>query len=312
MTVKDGSAALVFLILYAILLVVTLFAFGTRRVSFCHHIAVLVYIIIRLAAQALGFAFSILTYEAVGLHVAYTILTAEGYFILVSALLHYIIAWQIRYTKDRQSWIVPPWPPGTPFLERLKDCFCFFGPKRRPMFFVQFFLNSANGLIIGGGSLLGSGISSTTTLEMFQLHLLRGVTPKAMRGTGQALLLCLNLFMLYCVIDAMRQWRRERPDRPVHPTLQILLIAGSFLVVRGVYGVLGAVLPAFNYFSPNNYDEGGLTQKFLISEYLLGATMECLACLLLMYTYFTSRDDPPSDEPALASQENVEKSDKDV
>jgi hypothetical protein len=118
------------------------------------------------------------------------------------------------------------------------------------------------------------------------------VTAKAMRTAGQAIFLTINVFLLYCIVDTIRQSRRENPGKGTHPTLLLLLATWPFLFVRGLYGVLSGVLPAFNYFNPNNYGETGLLDSFVISEYIMGTTMEWTSCTLLMATYLTSRNDP--------------------
>jgi hypothetical protein len=118
------------------------------------------------------------------------------------------------------------------------------------------------------------------------------VTAKAMRTAGQAIFLTINVFLLYCIVDTIRQSRREKPGKGTHPTLLLLLATWPFLFVRGLYGVLSGVLPAFNYFNPNNYGETGLLDSFVISEYIMGTTMEWTSCTLLMATYLTSRNDP--------------------
>jgi hypothetical protein len=74
--------------------------------------------------------------------------------------------------------------------------------------------------------------------------------------------------------------------------LLLLLATWPLLFVRGLYGVMSGVLPAFNYFNPNNYGDTGLLNSFVISEYIMGTTMEWTSCALLMATYLTSRNDP--------------------
>jgi hypothetical protein len=118
------------------------------------------------------------------------------------------------------------------------------------------------------------------------------VTAKVMRTVGQSVFLTINVFLLYCIVDAIRQWRRENPSKGTHPTLHVLLAIWPLLFVRGLYGVMSGVLPAFNYFNPNNYGQTGLTSAFVASEYIMGTTMEWSSCTLLMVTYITSRDDP--------------------
>jgi hypothetical protein len=139
---------------------------------------------------------------------------------------------------------------------------------------------------VTGGSLLAGGHNS---VKDFNANL---PTAKAMRTTGQSIFLAINACLLYCIIDTIRQSRREKPDQETHPTLFILLAVWPLLFIRGLYGVMSGVLPAFNYFNPNNYAATGLTTSFVTSEYIMGTTMEWTSCTLLMFTYYTSRNDP--------------------
>jgi hypothetical protein len=146
-------------------------------------------------------------------------------------------------------------------------------------------LIGANCLIISGGSLLAGGHNNVRDFNA-NLH-----TAKAMRLAGQGIFLSINVFLLYCIFDAIRQFRRERPGSRVHPTLYLLLATWPLLFVRGLYGILSSLLTAFNYFSPTNYGAHGLTDSFIVSEYILSTTMEWSSCALLMLTYITSRND---------------------
>ena len=122
-------------------------------------------------------------------------------------------------------------------------------------------------------------------------------TAKIMRTVGQSIFLSINAFLLYCILDTIRQARRENPlKRSIHPTLLILLAIWPCLIVRGLYGILSGVLPAFNYFNPDNYGATGLKDSFLVSEYIMGTTMEWTSCTMLMLTYFTSKGDPKKDD----------------
>ena len=137
-----------------------------------------------------------------------------------------------------------------------------------------------------GGSLLAGGSNS---VKDFDSNLL---TAKIMRTVGQSIFLAINVFLLYCILDTIRQSREENPNKRTHPTLLIFLAIWPCLFIRGLYGVMSGVLPAFNYFNPDNYGETGLTDSFLASEYIMGTTMEWVSCTMLMLTYITSRDDP--------------------
>jgi hypothetical protein len=146
-------------------------------------------------------------------------------------------------------------------------------------------LIAANAIIISGGSMLAGGRDD---VRDFDASLTKA---KAMRVAGQSIFLIINIFLLYCIYDAIRKFKHERGGR-VHRTLLLLLATWPLLFVRGLYGILASVVPAFNYFSPSNYGEHGLVERFVISEYILSTTMEWASCTLLMMTYITSRNDP--------------------
>jgi hypothetical protein len=59
---------------------------------------------------------------------------------------------------------------------------------------------------------------------------------------------------------------------------------------------MSGVLPAFNYFNPDNYGESGMTSSFVISKYVMGTATEWISCMLLMLTYFTSVNNPEVDD----------------
>lgn len=69
-----------------------------------------------------------------------------------------------------------------------------------------------------------------------------------------------------CIIYTIKQSRREVPSRPFygHPTLLILVLTWPFLGVRGIFGVLQAVLTKLNYYYPGNYNETGFIDQFVI------------------------------------------------
>jgi hypothetical protein len=215
---------------------------------------------------------------------------AEGYFTLVICTYRFLINWQYHNLESHDSWLEARDPPETPMYRRILDSFILFGPKRRPMNFVHIFLLGANSIIIAGGSMLANGPNNTKDFD----KVLR--TAKAMRVTGQSVFLSITTFLLYCILDAIRQYKLEQQGRKrVHPTLYLLLAAWPLLFVRGIYGILAAVLPAFSYFNPSNYGANGLEESFVASEYVLSTVMEWSSCSLLMLTYFTSRNDPPED-----------------
>jgi hypothetical protein len=150
------------------------------------------------------------------------------------------------------------------------------------MTIMRIIINMAISIIITGGSMIAGGHNN---VQDFNPNMRAG---KALRIAGQSIFLSITVFLLYCIYDAIRQSKREHPSRHVHPTLYLLLATWPLLFVRGLYGVLSSSVTAFNYFSPTNYGEHGLTTSFVVSEYILSTTMEWISCLLLMLTYVTS------------------------
>jgi hypothetical protein len=154
----------------------------------------------------------------------------------------------------------------------------------RPMAIIHNLLVVANSIIIVGGAMLAG-----RTQQQFEANL---PTARDMRVTGQSIFLAINTYLLYCILSTIREFKSDHPERSVHPTLYLLLAAWPLLFVRGLYGILSSVVPQFNYFSFSNYGPNGLTDAFVVSEYVLSTTMEWTSCALLMSTYITSLHDP--------------------
>ncbi|KIM37935.1 hypothetical protein M413DRAFT_448197 [Hebeloma cylindrosporum] len=286
---SEASAALVYLILYAILFAFMLYGYATGHLRFrSRYTVVLFHVTVRLASQATGLAFGLVGYANTSLLVAYFILGAEGYFTLVLCTYRFLISWHNHNLASHDSWLEPRFPPGTPAFKRFLLSFALFGPTRRPMAVMHNLLIGANAIIITGGNMVGGGSDS---VEDFRTNP-NLLTSKILRTVGQSIFLSINVFLLYCILDTIRQSRSENPRKRTHPTLLILLAIWPCLFVRGMYGVLSGVLPAFNYYNPDNYEATGLKNSFIVSEYIMGTTMEWVSCTMLMVTYLTSRNDP--------------------
>ncbi|KDQ49806.1 hypothetical protein JAAARDRAFT_212021 [Jaapia argillacea MUCL 33604] len=282
----EARAALVFLILYAILFFILDFAYLTRRLRLrSRYTVILFHVTVRLASQATGLAFGVVGYNNIKLLVAYFILGAEGYFTLVLCAYRFLISWQVHNLACHNSWLEPLHAPGTPTYRKFLDSFKLFGPRRRPMAVIHNLLIVANTIIIVGGSLITGGAQNSTQFKNLP-------QAKGMRTAGQAIFLSMSIFLLYCIYDTIQQSKQERKSYNAHPTLYILLAAWPCLFIRGVYGILAPTVPIFNYFDFSNYGPNGLIDGFVISEYIMGTSMEWTACLLLMVTYITSRNDP--------------------
>ncbi|KAG6809506.1 hypothetical protein H0H92_015994 [Tricholoma furcatifolium] len=294
----ESKAALVFLVLYTVLFCLLKIGYLTRRLKLrSRYSIVTLHVSIRLAAQAAGFAFGIVGYTDIGLLIAYFILGAEGYFTLVLCAFRFLVSWQYHNLEARDSWLEPREPPDTPYLQRIRNSFRMFGQERRPMAFMHYLLVIANCLIVVGGAML-AGSPSGKKGQRLSLQ-----KAKAIRAAGQAIFLAINGVLLLCILWTMRKTRSE--GKRVHPTLFLLLAAWPFLFTRGIYGVMSAIYNPFNYFYAGNYVKDGLSDSYVISEYLLATTMEWTSCALLMLTWYTSRNDPP--KVPLAKWESQEK-----
>jgi hypothetical protein len=198
----------------------------------------------------------------------------------------FVISWQYNNSTSRDSWLEPKNPSNTPRFKKILNSFSPFGSggAPHPMAIIHHLLAAANIVVIAGGSVL-AGVDPAE----FNQHM---PTAKGLRATGQAIFLAINIFLLLSIISVIQQSKREHPGKGIHPTLTILLATWPLLFVRGLYGLLAAVVPTFNYFDQSNYGEMGLKNYFVISEYTLSTTMEWASCTLLMATYITSRSDP--------------------
>ncbi|GAA5843323.1 hypothetical protein JCM11251_007285 [Rhodosporidiobolus azoricus] len=145
--------------------------------------------------------------------------------------------------------------------------------SRAPIALLHWALISANALIIAGSSIMAGAIGEEGKEGEV-------TTGKALRVAGTAVFLALaQVFLLLCLKSLRRQ-----ADR----TIALITTLWPFLTVRGVYGIISVVLPAYSYSSSQAYTEDGFTSTFLIGEHVLGTAMEWLACGCLIATHYSS------------------------
>lgn len=74
-----AGAALVFAVLYSVILGWLVFHFATRRFSFnSRWTLLLLHVLIRVVSQALGVAFGVLVFDNIGIFIAYLVLSTSG------------------------------------------------------------------------------------------------------------------------------------------------------------------------------------------------------------------------------------------
>jgi len=208
--------------------------------------------------------------------------SAEGHFTLVLCTYRFLVSWLCHNSTTR---LEPRHLLGTPFSEWFRDSFRIFRKDKTvgPMAILNTLLTFSNTLIIVGALLV---IGSNARQAERNMPIARD-----MRVLGQSVFLCITIYLLFCIIDSIHQYKQDHPDTRVHPTLYLLLATWPCLFVRGLYGILSPVVTMFNFLSPSNSGPDGLTDGYVISEYLLSTTMEWISCALLMMTYVSSRND---------------------
>ncbi|BGP43941.1 hypothetical protein JCM10449v2_007998, partial [Rhodotorula kratochvilovae] len=192
---------------------------------------------------------------------------AEGYFSLIICAFRFLVVWQ----QDRLgiSWLEPRIPKSLPRRAKLQ------AHLRAPLATVHWALIAANALIISGSSVLAGTIGEEDGADL-QDRERRG---KALRVAGTAVFLVIVQGFLLLCLHAMRRHGRDR-------TLALVALTWPFLTIRGVYGIVAVVLPAYSYSSAAAYTSTGFTSRFLAGEYAMGTAPEWIACGLLLATHF--------------------------
>lgn len=265
-----GIASSVFLALYTVLFAYLLFGYATKRFTLRSRWTLLLFhVTIRLAAQAVGIAFAVIGYSATGLLVASLVLSAEGYFSLMLCLLRLLISWQRRNTAERHSWLAGPKnPPQTSTVRRIIEGLTLVGVARTPINFIHWvrctlfcspygtllmhptqsqILITANVLIIVGGSLLAGGTKDAR--DNWSENSDKLTTSKAIRGAGQGVFLSLTLFIFVCVHSSLRRAyspQASADERRTRNVLLVLACTAPFMIARGVFGLLQAVVDKLN------------------------------------------------------------------
>ncbi|KAL9931644.1 hypothetical protein V8E36_009442 [Tilletia maclaganii] len=294
-----GIVSFVFLVLYAILFVALLYGFATAQLKFKSRWSlVLFHVTLRLAAQSVGIAFAVIGYKDAGLLIAYLVLGAEGFFSLVLCTSRFLVSFHNHTFGD--SWLEPKAHRKLPLSKRIGSSFVISKRARKRQYangeslqtnwmaFVHWLLIAGNTIIITGGSMLSNAVDSSngTLIDPQKYH-----TGKAMRAAGQAIFLAIMVALLGAIILTIKQYRakaaRNGHKTPVHGHLflLILLAVSPFLLVRGIFGVLQAVVESLGYYSPSTYEPGGLATEFVVKEGILAIAMEWTTCAFLLTTW---------------------------
>lgn len=272
MALSDGGiAAAVFLALYSVFLVLMIYVV-VKKGFLTLYSFILFFSLFRFAGQLCGLVYAKLGPDHYQWLIAYLVFGAEGYFTLIFAAFRFSCRAQVE--TYGLSWVLDSKPKiNFPILR-------FFTLSWKAIF--HWTLIPANAMVIAGGSML-AGIDYDRLLEEHN----KVVTSKILRTVGQALFLtmtiCLVLLNLYI-------FAKERIRN--HITIAVMM-AGPFLLVRGIFGILSIYIDLMNYYQLSNYTQNGsVGHKLVVYEYVLSTTMEFVAAVILMSKYWFDERHP--------------------
>ncbi|KAJ6620485.1 hypothetical protein B0H10DRAFT_1946037 [Mycena sp. CBHHK59/15] len=308
----EAGAALAFLLGYLVVFAWMLFAYLNYLIKWrSRYSLIFFHVIVRIASQACGIGFGILGFRNTSLFLAFLILGAEGYFSLVLCAFRFLVSWHQHNLASGSSWLEPreTHDPNAPKPNKSRKLlvFIFLGPfalliyRNNPMVAIHSILVISNfAIIIGGAYLAGADyndINSRDTQHRLEIS-------KITRTAGQSVFLACNALLLVAILITIRnnlrygdRSNRKRSGPGIHLTLILILLAWFPLMVRGVFGILQSVIFGLSYFDPENYTDSGFKPYFTVIEYELGVFPEWLTCVILNFTYVTSRPDSPRATP---------------
>ncbi|WWC69815.1 uncharacterized protein I206_103758 [Kwoniella pini CBS 10737] len=318
----EGIGGVVFLILYLINFCILTFGFSTRRISFRSVYSFLLFhVCLRLSAQSVSIVTGTKDHLDTGLLIAFFVLGAEGYFSLVLCAYRFLIhhhqhvypvsgSWlEGKPNKDKHTGKKDPWYVR---LKRAMTARNGDGTKDPwVMTIIHWTLIGANTIIIIGGT-RATGVDYTKPDFWKRIH-----DGQVLRAVGQAIFLAINVLLAVFLFLSVSQDRNpngtlpagwnyffrvkgihgaiDAADRPfirsISPDLLVLVIAWPPLIVRGIFGLLQALVNPINYASPAAYGSiTGFTKLFIALENVFSVLPEWTACCLLCTTMFFKVD----------------------
>jgi hypothetical protein len=288
---SSGIATSIYLGLYVCLFAITSLVISKKGWK-STYTTIWVFCLLRTGAEVCGVAFSVVGFDNINLLIGYLVLGAEGYFALVLASFHFLC--NAQEDKLGKSFL-------RPCLTKEERKAMTFGERRRwqwrsPAHLYHYTLIPANAILIAGGTIT-AGVPASEFATSHIVH-----TGRIMRCVGQTVFLVLTVLQGGFAIYTYKVLKVRGA------MIVAVLIVLPFLIVRGVYGILSAVLDDFNYYDFNNYTAAGLTPAFLVREYVMAVTMEFISACVLLGQYFISRNEKRYDAPEVEMMSGLEKS----
>ncbi|WVW84354.1 hypothetical protein I302_106388 [Kwoniella bestiolae CBS 10118] len=315
----EGIGGVVFLVLYSINFSILIYGFSTKLISFKSVYSFLLFhVCLRLSAQSVAIATGTKDQLDAGLLIAFFVLGAEGYFSLVLCAYRFLIHHHQHVYPISGSWLEGKPNKNEekdgkkdPWYVRLKRALTAKNKdgKKDPwvMTIIHWTLIGANTIIIVGGT-RATGVDYTDPDFWDRIH-----DGEIMRATGQAIFLAINILLAIFLILSVNQDRNpsgtlprgwnhffrvdnnhgavDAANRPlirsISPDVLVLIIAWPPLIIRGIFGLLQAVVAPINYANPEAYSSVfSFTKVFIVMENIFSVLPEWTACCLLCTTMF--------------------------
>ncbi|KAF8002145.1 hypothetical protein HF325_003110 [Metschnikowia pulcherrima] len=259
---SSGIAASVYFALYTIFLGFMTYVVIKRGLKTLFTF-IFVFCLLRFGGQLCGLVYATLDPTHYNWLIAYLVLQAEGYFTLILTCFRFTCKAQVE--EHGQSWVMHS-GPRTLLLGKFNISW---------MRLFHFILLPANAFLIAGGSIT----ANMDPYDQESYHLTIN-TAKGLRTAGQVIFLLMTIILI--ALNAYVFMKERIRNR----TTTSVMIAGPFLIVRGIFGILSIFIDDMNYYELTNYTSNGVNKDLVIYEYVLATTMEFLTAVVLMTRYF--------------------------
>lgn len=262
------AASCVFLALFTFAAVGAGFA-AARKGCTSSYSFLFVFCIVRIGAEVCMVVFGVLGFNYHKWLVAYLILSAEGFFMLLASSFG-LLAYAEYLTFGRSTLC----PSDKQINEHATQSEKTKAIWTSPVVIFTWLLVPANVLVICGGCILARGDPDHPNYGSLATKSL------GVRVTGQVIFL-----ILVVVLGLTSIWLSVK--KQVRNYTVMAACASSIpLLIRGIYGVISCFINELNYFRLDNYSPSGLSTKFVACDYVLGTTMEFCAASILLSSYF--------------------------
>nr|GAT51318.1 predicted protein [Mycena chlorophos] len=216
---SDSGAALLFLLLYicVFLWILSMRMRGNIQLRSRWSI-LLLHVAVRMASQACGIGFTVLSFSNINVFLAFLVLSAEGYFTLVLCAFRFLITWHQNHSPSGVSWLEPKAGTNLSTSQVISRIIAslFFGPfallfYRGIMDYVHVFLVLGNAVIIAGSPFLASANFQEFDSAATQRDLRLG---RDLRLSGQSVFLAITVALLICLGATTVDDIRERTECP--------------------------------------------------------------------------------------------------